>query len=208
MDPNLKLREQSNGSPMDKGRYQSLMGKLIYLSHTRPDITFAVSCASIFIHSPFEKHMEVVYRILKYLKGNPGKGLFFGKSKERGIEVFINADEVVLVNDKRSTSSYSTLVLGNLVTWRSKKQTAVARSGVEAKFRVIAHGICELLWLKLLLEELQATVKLPLKICSDNKVTINVLHNLVHHDRTKHVEVDQHFIKEKVCPMSQQPSKL
>ena len=84
MDPNLKLREQSNGSPMDKGRYQSLMGKLIYLSHTRPDITFAVSCASIFIHSPFEKHMEVVYRILKYLKGNPGKGLFLANPK-RGV---------------------------------------------------------------------------------------------------------------------------
>ncbi|RVX22526.1 Retrovirus-related Pol polyprotein from transposon TNT 1-94 [Vitis vinifera] len=88
-----------------------------------------------------QTYLFISYKARYYLCSNPGKGLFFGKSKERGIEVFIDADEVVLVNDKRSTSSYSTLVLGNLVTWRSKKQTAVARSGVEAKVRVIAHGI-------------------------------------------------------------------
>lgn len=74
----------------------------------------------------------------------------------------------------------------------------VARSSTEAKFRAIAHEICKLLWLKLLLEELQATAKLPLKIYSDNKTAINISHNPVHHDRTNHVEVDRHFIKEKI----------
>ena len=84
------------------------------------------------------------------------------------------------------------------MTWKSKKQTVVARSIAEAKLRSIAHGICEVLWLKILLEELEVMVKLPLRIYCDNKATINISHNLVHHDRTKHVEVNRHFIKEKI----------
>ena len=85
-----------------------------------------------------------------------------------------------------------------MVTWRSKKQTIVARSTAEAGLRSVAHGICEVLWLKILLEELEVMVKLPLRIYCDNKVAINISHNPVHHDRTKHVEIDKHFIKEKI----------
>ena len=85
-----------------------------------------------------------------------------------------------------------------MVTWKSKKQTVVAKSIAEAKLRSIAHGICEVLWLKILLEELEVMVKLPLRIYCDNKATINISHNPVHHDRMKHVEVDRHFIKEKI----------
>ena len=85
-----------------------------------------------------------------------------------------------------------------MVTWRSKKQTVVARSTTEAELRLVAHEICEVLWLKILLEELEVMVKLPLRIYCDNKVAINISHNLVHHNRTKHVEVDRYFIKEKI----------
>ena len=100
--------------------------------------------------------------------------------------------------DKRSTSGYCTFVFGNLVTWRSKKQSVVARSSAEAELRAIALGICEVLWLKRLLEEFEVVVEQPLRIYCDNKAAISIAHNPVHHDRTKHVEVDRHFIKEKV----------
>ena len=129
--------------------------------------------------------MEAVLRILKYLKGSPGKGLFFNKNESRSIEGFTNSDWAGSIEDKRSTSGYCTFVWGNLVTWRSNKQTVVARSTAEAEFRAVAHGICEMLWLKLLLEELEIKINLPL-----NKAAISISHNLVHHDRTKHVEVD------------------
>ena len=85
-----------------------------------------------------------------------------------------------------------------MVTWRSKKQNVVARSSVEAEFRAVAQGICEVRWLKRLLEELKVIKHLPIKVFCDNKAAIAIAHNPVLHDRTKHVEVDKHFIKEKL----------
>ena len=85
-----------------------------------------------------------------------------------------------------------------MVTWRSKKQNVVARNSAGAEFRAVAHGICEIMWIRRLLEELKATKSSPMKFYCDNKVAISIAHNPVLHDRTKHVEVDKHFIKEKI----------
>jgi len=102
------------------------------------------------------------------------------------------------VTDRRSTSGYCTFVGGNLVTWRSKKQNVVARSSAEAEFRSLAHGICEVLWIKRLLEDLKISAPSPMRVYCDNKAAISIAHNPVLHDRTKHIEVDKHFIKEKL----------
>ena len=99
---------------------------------------------------------------------------------------------------QRSTIGYCTFVTKNLVTWRSKKQQVVARSSVEAKFRAMALGIYELMWLKTLLSELQVKVQEPLRLFYDNKTAISIAHNPVQHDRTKHIDIDKHFIKEKI----------
>ncbi|CAJ2657582.1 unnamed protein product [Trifolium pratense] len=197
MDPNAKLWENGN-VPVDNGRYQRLVGKLIYLSHTRPDIAFSVSVVSQFMHSPFEEHLEAVYRILRYLKATPEKGLFFRKTNERNVSIFSDADWAGSITDRRSTSGYCAYVWGNLVTWRSKKQGVVARSSAEAEFRVMAQGICEGLWIHRVLEELKMKIELSLKLYSDSKAAISIAHNPVQHDRTKHIEIDRHFIKEKL----------
>ena len=84
------------------------------------------------------------------------------------------------------------------MTWKSKKQAVVARSSAEAEFRAMAHGICELLWLKIIIEDLGIKWERSMKLYCDNKSVINIAHNPVQHDRTKHVEVDRHFIKEKL----------
>jgi len=102
-----------------------------------------------------------------------------------------------LVKDRRSTLGYCTFVGCNLVTWRSKKQNVVVRSSAEAEFRAMVLGICEVLWIRGLLKDLGLELNEPVKIYCDNKVAISIAHNPVQHDRTKHVEVDQHFIKEK-----------
>ena len=183
---------------MNTTRYQKLVGKLIYLSHTRPDIAFAVSIVSQFMHSPYEVHLEAVYRILRYLKSTPGKGLFFKKSEQKTIEAYTDVDWAGSVTDRRSTSGYCTYIWGNLVTWRSKKQSVVARSSAEAEYRAMAHGVCEILWLKKILEELKRPLEMPMKLYCDNKAAISIAHNPVQHDRTKHVEIDRHFIKEKL----------
>ncbi|WJZ84163.1 hypothetical protein VitviT2T_003782 [Vitis vinifera] len=198
MDTTVKLEESDGSVPVDKGRYQRLVGKLIYLSHTRPDIGFFVSVVSQFMNNPTENHMTVVIRILRYLKMTPGNGLFFQRTTKKEIEIFSNADWAGSLTDRRSTSGYCSFVWGNLVTWRSKKQSMVARSSAEAEFRAMTQGICEGIWLNRLLEELRVPLKHPMVLYCDNQAAISIAKNPVHHDRTKHVEIDRHFIKEKI----------
>lgn len=114
------------------------------------------------------------------------------------MELFTDADWAGDQDDRKSTSGYCTFAWGNLVTWRSKKQSVVARSSVEVEFRAIALGICEGIWLKRVLEELKQSMNLPIKLYSENMAAINISHNPVQHDRTKHVEIDRHFIREKI----------
>ena len=102
------------------------------------------------------------------------------------------------MDDRRSTSSYSTFLGGNLISLRSKKQSVVARSTAEAELRAMAHGVCELLWLQILLTELRLFKNGPLMLYCDNKAAIDIANNPVHHDRTKHIEIDRHSIKEKL----------
>lgn len=99
---------------------------------------------------------------------------------------------------QRSTSGYCTFLGGNLVTWRSKKQSVVAWSSADAEFRAMARGIFELLWLKIILDDLGIRWKGTMKLYCDKKSAINIAHNPVQHNCTKHVKVDQHFIKEKL----------
>ncbi|KAH9698654.1 retrovirus-related pol polyprotein from transposon RE1 [Citrus sinensis] len=159
---------------------------------------FLVSVMRQFMHSPYEGHLEAVYRILRYLKGTPGKGLCFKKGVQRTIEAYTDADWTGSVTDIRSTSAYCTFVWGNLVTWKSKKQSVVARSSAEAKYRAMAHGVCEMLWLKQVLDELRRPIEVPMRLYCDNKAAISIAHNPVHHDKIKHIEIDCHFIKEKL----------
>ncbi|CAL9016998.1 unnamed protein product [Prunus brigantina] len=197
-EQNHKLGLYPDQVPTDKERYQRLVGKLIYLSHTRPDIAYAVSVVSQFMHFPSEDHMGAVMRILRYLKVTPGKGLMFCNYGHTDVEGYTDADWAGSVTDRRSTSGYFTFVGGNLVTWRSKKQKVVSRSSAEAEYRGMAQGVCELLWLRRLLRDLGFGPQKPMDLYCDNKAAIAIAHNLVQHDRTKHVEVDRHFVKEKL----------
>nr|KYP51611.1 Copia protein [Cajanus cajan] len=169
--------------------YQRLVGKLIYLSHTTPDVAFAVSLVNQFMHQPKEIHLQAALRIVQYLKGTNGNV---------SLEAYTDADYAGSIVDRRSTTGYCTFLGGNLVTWKSKKQSVVARSSAEAKFRAMAQGICELLWLKIILEDLRIKRDEPIRLYCDNKFAISIAHNPVQHDRTKHIDVDRDFIKEKL----------
>lgn len=110
MDPNLKLTVRTTEAAVDKGQYHRLVGRLIYLAHTRPDIGFAVSMVSRFMNNPSDLHMEAVMRILRYLKAAPGTGLLFKKNQSREIEVFTDADWAGSIPDRISTSGMCTYV--------------------------------------------------------------------------------------------------
>ena len=143
--------------------------------------------------------MNAFMRILRYLKNAPGKGILFTRKVDhQSIEVYTDADWAGVVDDRRSTSGYFTFVGSNLVTWKSKKQNVIAHSSAKAEFRGMTLGLCEALRLRLLLQDLGYLSRQPIRLFCDNKAACDIAHNLVQHDRTKHVEVDRFFIKEKL----------
>ncbi|KAL6321487.1 hypothetical protein AAG906_018456 [Vitis piasezkii] len=156
MDPIKQIEEQKESTPINIERYQHPVGMLIYFSHIRLDIAFAIRIVSQYMHSPCKEHMEV-------------------KNETRSIEGFTDAKRASSIDDQRSTSSYCIFVWGNLATWRSKKQIVVARSSAEAEFCVIAHDMWNYYGLNNFYE-INVEEKMPMKMYCDNKVTINIYH--------------------------------
>ena len=174
------------------------MGKLNYLTLTRPDISFPVSIVSQFLNSPCDSHWNAVVQILKYIKRAPGKGLVFTHRGHTNIVMYSDADWARDAIDRRTTSGYCIFVGRNLISWKNKKQTVVARSSTEAEYRAMAHATSELVWLKHLLQELSFCEVGQIELVCDNQSTLHLSSNPVFHERTKHVEVNCHFIREKI----------
>ncbi|XP_071927547.1 uncharacterized mitochondrial protein AtMg00810-like isoform X1 [Coffea arabica] len=198
MDPNVKLAGDQGALLDDPKQYRRLVGKLNYLTVTRPDISFAVSVVSQFLDTPRTSHWDAVIRILRYLKSAPGKGLLYQNHGHTDIEGYSDADWAGSASDRRSTTGYCVFVGGNLVSWKSKKQTVVSRSSAESEYRAMAHTVCELVWLKSMLLELGFEHKQPMNLVCDNQAAVHIASNPVFHERTKHIEVDCHFIREKL----------
>nr|GFD09418.1 putative ribonuclease H-like domain-containing protein [Tanacetum cinerariifolium] len=159
---------------VDKDRYQRMVGKLIYLSHTHPDMAYAVGVVSQFMHQPQVAHMVAVFRIIRYLKGTPNLGVLFRPNSHLNIQIYTDADWTGDKGTRRSTSGYFSLVGGNHVTWRSKKQKVVALSSGEAEFRGIAKGVAEALWIRKLLSEVGYPSKEVTRIMCDSKAAIQI----------------------------------
>lgn len=178
--------------------YHKLVGKLIYLTITRPDISFAVSLVSQHMHSPTTYHLSLVKRILRYLKGTIGRGIMMTRNGHTNITGYTDSDWAGNSVDHRSTTGYCVFVGGNLVSWKSKKQLVVARSSAEAEYRAMATTACELVWLKSLLDDLRCSSRTPITLFCDNQAAMHIAANPVFHERTKHIEVDCHYIRQQV----------
>ncbi|RVW53636.1 Retrovirus-related Pol polyprotein from transposon RE2 [Vitis vinifera] len=199
MDPNVKL-VPGQGEPLgDPGRYRRLVGKLNYLTITRPDISFPVSVVSQFLQSLCDSHWDVVIRILRYIKSTPGQGVLYENRGHTQVVGYTDADWAGSPTDRRSTSGYCVFIGGNLISWKSKKQDVVARSSAEVEYRAMALATCELIWLRHLLQELRFGKDEQMKLICDNQAALHIASNPVFHERTKHIEVDCHFIREKIA---------
>ncbi|RVW95818.1 Retrovirus-related Pol polyprotein from transposon RE2 [Vitis vinifera] len=191
---------EETGEPLgDPGRYRRLVGKLNYLTITRPDISFPVSVVSQFLQSPCDSHWDAVIRILRYIKSTPGQGVLYENRGHTQVVGYTDADWAGSPTDRRSTSGYCVFIGGNLISWKSKKQDVVARSSAEAEYRAMALATCELIWLKHLLRELRFGKDEQMKLICDNQAALHIASNPVFHERTKHIEVDCHFIREKIA---------
>ena len=178
----------------DPTQFPQIMGVLQYLTFTRPDICFAVNRVCQFMHAPTDSHWGVVKRILFYLRGTTTYGLHITRSSSSALHGFTDADWVGSTDDRKSTGGYLAFFGQTLVSWKSSKQRTVARSSTKAEYKVLADGTAEVIQLQYLLRDLQFLSTSTLTIQCDNLGATYLSANPIFHTRTKHVEVDYHFV--------------
>ena len=148
--------------------------------------------------SPIVDYWAVVEQILCYLKLALGHGILYSNHVHNRLECFTDADWAGSKEDRRSTAGYCVFVEGNLVSWKSKKQNVVFRSSVESESRAMRQSVCKIMLLHQLLVEVCIKTSVPTKLWCDNRVIIHIACNPVFHERTKHIEIDCHFVREKI----------
>ncbi|XP_058217532.1 uncharacterized mitochondrial protein AtMg00810-like [Rhododendron vialii] len=177
--------------------YRTLVGSLQYLTLTRPELSFSVNIACQHMHAPKLSHFMAVKRILRYIKGSLHQGLNFVPGP-LSLTAFADANWAGDPVDRRSTTGFGIFMGHNLVSWCAKKQHTVACSSTEAEYRAMAQTASDLVWLQQLFSELLIPSSTPHVLWCDNKSAIALACNPVFHARTKHIEIDYHFIKEQV----------
>ncbi|WZZ35042.1 hypothetical protein YC2023_018443 [Brassica napus] len=182
----------------DPKLYRKMVGKLIYLTITRPDICFAVNQVSQHMQAPKVHHWKMVDRILRYLSGTAGQGVKMGCNGSTEVVGYCDADWAGDRVDRRSTTGYCTFIGGNLVTWKSKKQKVISCSSAEAEYRAMLKLTNELVWIKGILKHLEIEQTTPMTMHCDNQAAIHIASNSVFHERTKHIEVDCHKVRQMI----------
>ncbi|CAN6469819.1 unnamed protein product [Victoria cruziana] len=208
---NHKMSSKEGEPFYDPTLFRSIVGMLQYLTFTRPDIVFSVNQVSQFMHAPTNIHMEAVKRILRYLKGTLNDGLVYSKDDQydggHRLVTYTDADWAGDPDERRSVSGYCVFIGHNAVVWSSKKQRAIARSSAEAEYRAMAAGVADVTWVRHLLEELSESIFSSIFFC-DNQSAINIARNPILHCRTKHIEIDQHFVRQKVEDKEIEPAYI
>ena len=198
MCPSLKL-SLASGTPLaDPTTYRSIVGALQYLTMSRPDLSYSVNKLSQYLKAPTDVHWSACKRVLRYLVGTPSLGLHFHSSSPFDLQGYADADWAGCLDDRRSTSGYCVFLAGNLISWCSKKQTVIARSSAESEYRSLALATSEIIWVQSLLQELSIDLSSPPVIWCDNISAASLASNPVFHARTKHIEVDIHFVRDRV----------
>jgi len=192
----VKFEAQCSSPLVDGTLYRQLVGSLIYLTHTRPDISYAVGMVSRFMQEPHELHWKAAKRILHYIQGTHNFGIHYAAGIELDLVGYTDSDWAGDSEDRKSTSGYSFSLGSGPVCWSSKKQSAIALSSTEAEYRGAVNASTEAIWLQNLLTEFGIQIRQPSVIFCDNQSAIQISQNPVHHQWTKHIEVHMHYIRE------------
>ncbi|GJR41246.1 retrovirus-related pol polyprotein from transposon TNT 1-94 [Tanacetum coccineum] len=192
-----KLDEDKEGKAVDPSHYRGMIGTLLYLTASRPDLQFAICMCARYQARPTEKHLNAVKRIFRYLKGTVHRGLWYPKDSSFALTAFADADHAGCQDTRRSTSGSIQLLGDRLVSWSSKRQKSAAISSTEAEYIALSGCCAQVLWMRSQLTDYGFGFnKIPM-YC-DNKSAIALCCNNVQHSRSKHIDIRFHFIKEHV----------
>ncbi|GJW68681.1 retrovirus-related pol polyprotein from transposon TNT 1-94 [Tanacetum coccineum] len=193
----LKLDEDPLGILVDQTRFRSMVGSLMYLTASRPDLVFVVCMCARYQASPTKKHLEALKRVFRYLRGTINWGLWYSKDTAMELTAYADADHTGCQDTRRSTSGSAQFFRDKLVSWSSKKQKSTAISTTEAEYIAMSGCCAQILWMRSQLTDYDFFFnKIPL-YC-DNRIAIALCCNNVQHSRSKHIDIQHHFIREQV----------
>ncbi|GKA17817.1 ribonuclease H-like domain-containing protein [Tanacetum coccineum] len=188
-----------DGVPVqDPTLYRSLAGGLQYLTFTRPDLSYAVQQVCLYMHDPREPHLAALKRILRDVRGTLELGLQLYASATTSLVGYTNADWAGCPSTRRSTSGYCVFLGDNLLSWSAKRQHTISRSSAEAEYQGVANVVAETAWIRNLLRELHSPLLTATLVYCDNVSAVYMSANPVQHQRTKHIEIDIHFVRDMV----------
>ena len=197
MESRLKLSKSSADPAVDTMEYRRMVGALHYLVNTRPDLAYAVGYTSQFMEKPTTEHLVAIKRILRYVAGTVNYGCHYqrkeGKSTLLG---YSDSDHGADVDGRKSTTRVLFFLGGNIITWQSQKQKTVALSSCEAEYIAAATASCQGVWLACLLAELKEEESGTITLKIDNQSAIQLSKNPIFHDRSKHIDVKYHYIRQ------------
>lgn len=194
--PGAKLSKEGGGEEADATLYKQLVGCLMYLTVTRPDMMYVVCLLSRFMAKPREEHMLAAKRALRYLKGTLELGIFYKRGAELKVEAYTDSDYAGDVDDRKSTSGYVFLLSGAAVCWSSRKQEVVTLSSTEAEYVAATACACHCVWIKGVMEQNFNEECKCMEIYCDNTSSIKLAKNPVMHRRTKHIDVRYHYLRD------------
>ena len=174
------------------------MGRLIYLSVTRPDLAYSVHILSQFMQAPRIDHWDAALRVVCYLKGTPGQGILLRADSDLTLQGWCDSDWAACPITRRSLTGWLVFLGQSPVSWKTKKQHTVSRSSAEAEYRSMAAITCELKWLKALLLSLGVHHPKAVKVLCDSHSALHIAKNPIFHERTKHIEIDCHFVRDAI----------
>ena len=194
--PGCKLTKDEGGAKVDPTKYKQMIGCLMYLTVSRPDLMYVMGLVSRYMEKPTELHMMTVKRVLRYLRGTTELGICYQKrGRSDGLIAYSDSDYAGDLDDRRSTSGYVFMMSSGAVAWSSKKQAIVTLSTIEAEFISAAACACQAIWMQRVLKQLRWNQESCVIYC-DNSSTIKLSKNPVMHGRSKHIVVRYHFLRD------------